>query len=60
VEWVAASRRRRSAESPDQGTNLDDLQRELQMIRAGLYEQGRRISVLAEQLREELRASSRQ
>ncbi len=33
------------------------LLREIQMLRAGLYEQGRRISVLGAQLRDEIAAT---
>jgi hypothetical protein len=39
--------------------DLQDLAREIGMIRLGLYEQGRRISVLAEQLRDEIKAIGR-
>jgi hypothetical protein len=35
--------------------DVDNLTREVAMLRAGLYEQGRRISVLAEQLRDEIK-----
>lgn len=35
---------------------LQDLKREIGMLRLGLYEQGRRISVLAEQLRDEIKS----
>ncbi len=38
-------------------TDLADVAREISMLRVGLYEQGRRISILAEQLRDELRAA---
>ena len=37
-------------------TELQDLAREVRMMRTGLYEQGQRISVLAAQLREEIRS----
>jgi SAM-dependent methyltransferase len=39
--------------------DLQDLAREIGMLRLGLYEQGRRISVLAEQLRDEIKAIGR-
>lgn len=48
---------RRSSGAPLQATDPRELQREISMLRAGLYEQGRRISILGEQLREELRTN---
>jgi SAM-dependent methyltransferase len=58
-----ALERARAAMSPAAGRELSDfhqLQREMQMLRAGLYEQGRRISVLGAQLREEIGALRRE
>jgi SAM-dependent methyltransferase len=39
--------------------DVETLTREIAMLREGLYEQGRRISVLAEQLRDEIKALDR-
>jgi SAM-dependent methyltransferase len=39
------------------GVDGDAIRRELNMLRAGMYEQGRRISVIAAQLRDELESS---
>jgi hypothetical protein len=49
--------RARDPHSPDLRAELESLHRELKMVRQGLYEQGRRISVLAVQLREEIEAA---
>jgi SAM-dependent methyltransferase len=51
-----ALRARRETMPGRGGPDIEDLTREVAMLRAGLYEQGRRISVLAEQLRDEIRA----
>jgi hypothetical protein len=56
---MGTQRARQELESDPNKPDLQDLAREIGMLRLGLYEQGRRISVLAEQLRDEIRAIGR-
>jgi SAM-dependent methyltransferase len=46
------------SKAPRQDLDRGELLREIRMLRAGLYEQGRRISILGEELRRELRTSA--
>jgi hypothetical protein len=54
-----AGRRAAMKLQPGSTAELQQLSREVAMLRAGLYEQGQRISVLAAQLREEIRSLRR-
>ena len=45
-----------AAPEPEPNPEFEQLLREIQMLRAGLYEQGRRISVVGAQLRDEIAA----
>jgi SAM-dependent methyltransferase len=56
---IGTQRARQELESDPNKPDLQDLAREIGMLRLGLYEQGRRISVLAEQLRDEISAIGR-
>ena len=59
LQRITIYQRRRSVEHDDgrlmrSGLDLQAMNREIAMLRVGLYEQGRRISVLAAQLRHEI------